>query len=165
MASGDTLFTFDAIAGKPPSATFAVLTRRNNHFVYQFDATTSWMLDFESTLSRRYSGGGITITIEWMAATAVTNATVWSAQWERHDASSTDLDSDSFATAVNASAATAPGTSGQVLYTTIAFTNGAQLDNLAVGEHFRLRILRLPADAGDTMAGNAQLLGVEGKET
>jgi hypothetical protein len=164
VASGDTLFNFSAVAGIPPSTLFAVLTRRNNHFVYGFDATTSWMLDFESTLSRRYAGGGITLTIAWMAATATTGAVVWSAQWERHD-TALDLDADSFATAVNAAAATAPGTTGFPLYTTIAFTNGAQLDSLAVGEHFRLRILRLPADASDSMAGNAQLIGLEGKET
>jgi hypothetical protein len=164
VASGDTLFTFAALAGLPPSTAFAVLTRRNNHPVYQFDATTSWMLDFEAFLSRRYSGGGITLSLAWMAATAVSGAVVWSAQWERHD-TATDLDSDSFATAVNSSAITVPGTSGFPVYTPIAFTNGAQLDSLAVGEHFRLRVLRLPADSGDTAAGFAQLLGVEGRET
>jgi hypothetical protein len=164
MASGDTLFNFSAIAGVPPSTLFATVTRRNNHFVYQFDATISWMLDFGSMLSRRYAGGGITLMLAWMAATAVTGAVVWSAQWERHD-TGTDLDADAFATAVNSAAITAPGTSGFVAYTPIAFTNGAQLDSLAVAEHFRLRILRLPVDAGDTMAGFAQLLGVEGRET
>ena len=58
---------------------------------------------------------------------------------ERIDASSLDIDADSFA-AFQAAGGTAPGTAGQVIKVSVAFTNGAQMDSLAAGEPFRLKI-------------------------
>ena len=49
--------------------------------------------------------------------------------------------------------------------TTIAFTDGAQIDSLAVGESFRFKVTRKVADAGDDMAGDAEILRCEIKET
>ena len=60
-------------------------------------------------------------------------------------------------------AATVPGTSGHVDITNVAVTDGANLDSIAVGESFRLRIRRNVAT--DTAAGDAELVAVELKET
>lgn len=165
MASGNTLFRFEAIAGVPPSSAFAAIGRRNNHFVYNFDADTDESVDFTEVLSPDYAGGGITLTIYAMAATGTTGVARLQAQIERHDASGTDLDADSFATAISGSWST-PGTSGQVVTTTLAFTN-SEIDSLAVNEHFRLRITRdANATSGtDSLTGDWQLLAVVGKET
>jgi hypothetical protein len=85
---------------------------------------------------------------------------------ERIDASSLDIDSDSFA-AFQSAGGTAPGTSGQVIKVDVAFTNGAQMDSLAAGELFRLKIRR-DADGTsgtDDITTDAELLAVLIKET
>ena len=61
--------------------------------------------------------------------------------------------------------ATAPGTSGFVLYSTLAFTNGADMDSWANGELAIVRVRREANHANDTAAGNSELWGLLGIET
>lgn len=163
MASGDTLLTFTPLANQPPASTYATFDTRNGHVVLDFDASADEVAVFGDVLPRHYAGGGVTVTLVWMATTATSGNVVWSVAIERDD-TATDLDTDSFATANTATAA-APATSGAPAYTTIAFTNGAQMDSLAVGEAFRLKVQRTGSSGSDTMTGDAELLGVEIKET
>lgn len=165
MASGETLLIFEAAASRGPSANYATFTTRNGNLVLDYDAATDESADFVSVLPRHYGGGGITVRLGWMGKSATSGTTRWSAAFERHD-TATDLGADSFATA-NTAAGTAPGTTGYTAYTDIAFTDGAQIDSLAVGEKFRLRIAR-DADGTsgtDDMTGDAQLQTVELRET
>lgn len=164
MASGNVLSRFMAQDGIPPSSNFAALTRRNNHFLANFDASTDWSLDFADILDRTYTGGGITITIGWMSASATTGNVIWNAAIERHTDDAEDLDSDGFA-AVQAVTDACASATGEISYCNITFTNGAQMDSLAVGESFRLRITRDADNGSDTMAGYAQLHSVECRET
>jgi hypothetical protein len=164
MASGQTLLMFNAQAGVPPASNAPQLDTRNNHLVWDFDAATNESLDFELVLPRNYNGGGLTVTIIWSATTAASGVTRWLAAFERHQADTTDIDTDSFATA-QAVNATAPGTNGARSYDEIAFTDGAQIDSLAVGESFRLRVTRDATDAADTMVGDAELGRIEIRET
>lgn len=163
MASGDTLLTFTPLANQPPASSYATFDTRNNHVVLDFDASADEAAIFGDVLPRHYAGGGITVTIVWMATTATSGNVVWSVAIERMD-TATDLDADSFATANTATAA-APATSGAPAYTTIAFTSGAQMDSLAVGEAFRIKVSRTGSSGSDTMTGDAELLRVELKET
>ena len=164
MASGDSLFTWTAHANEPPTTNFAIFATRNSHFVLEFDAATAWSAVFRGVLPRNYAGSGVTVRVGWMGASATSGNVKWNAQIERHQDETDDLDSDSFATAQTTTAA-APATSGQVQYTDIAFTSGAQMDSVATGEGFRLKVTRDAADGADTMTGNAQLLTVEIRET
>jgi hypothetical protein len=50
-----------------------------------------------------------------------------------------------------------------VKVTSVAFTDGAEIDSLVAGEAFRLLVRR--DTATDTAAGDAELLRVELKET
>ena len=80
--------------------------------------------------------------------------------------SSLDIDADSFATA-NSAGGTAPGTSGQVIKVTTTHTTGAEMDSLAAGEAFRLKIRR-DADGTsgtDDITTDAENLRVVIKET
>jgi len=163
MASGDTLLTFTPLANQPPASTYATFDTRNGHVVLDFDASADEVAVFGDVLPRHYAGGGVTVTLVWMATTATSGNVVWSVAIERDD-TATDLDTDSFATANTATAA-APATSGAPAYTTIAFTNGAQMDSLAVGEAFRLKVQRTGSSGSDTATGDAELLAVEIKET
>lgn len=164
MASGNSLFAWTATANQPPASAYATPDTRNSHPVLDFDADTDESAIFGGVLPRHYGGGGITVMIAWMASSATTGDVVWNTAVERHDDDTTDLDADSFATANAATATTASG-SGEVQYTEIAHTSGAQMDSLAAGESFRLKITRDANHASDTMAGDAELLRVEIRET
>lgn len=161
MASGDSLFIADAASGQPPAANYATLDTRNSVLVLDFDAGTDEAAVFVGVLPRNYAGGGLTLTIHWAATSATSGDVVWAAQIER---ANTDLDADSFATAQTATG-TANGTSGILTGTAIAFTSGANMDSLAAGEPFRLKVYRDADAGGDTATGDAELVVVELKET
>jgi hypothetical protein len=161
MASGDTLCVFTPLHGIPPASLFALQGARNAHPTLEFDAAAAWFINFEAVLPRHYAGGGITVYIHWMAASATTGDVKWNTAFERMN---TDLDADSFASAQTATSTT-NGTTGIETVTAITFTDGAQMDSIAVGEAIRVQVSRDAADAADTMAGNAQLISVELKET
>ena len=164
MASGNTLVIFTATDNRPPATAYATFDTRNTHPVLDFDAATDEEAVFSAVLPRHYGSGGTTITIYWAATSATTGDVVWTGAWERIADEGQDMDADSFATANSATATTA-GTSGSLQYTTIAFTDGAQMDSVALGEAFRLKITRDANAVGDTMTGDAELWAVEIKET
>lgn len=163
MASGNTLCVFTPQNNEPPSSNYATLDTRNGHLVLDFDATTQEAAIFKGVLPRNYAGGGITVYLHWAATSATTGTIGWDVSFERIGDGSQDIDSDGFATAQTVTAATVPGTSGHVDITNVAVTNGANMDSLAVGEAFRLRVRRDVAN--DTASGDAELLAVELKET
>jgi hypothetical protein len=163
MASGQTLAIFTPQHNIPPSSNYATLDLRNGQLVLEFDAATDESAYFTGILPRNYAGGGLTVNIVWAADTATSGACRWQASIERCN---TDMDSDSFASAQSAGSTT-NGTSGIPTTTAITFTDGAQMDSLAVGETFRLKINR-DADGTsgtDDMTGDAQLIAIEIKET
>lgn len=164
MASGQTMAIFTAQMSSPPASNYATLDTRNDHPVLDYDDTTGESSYFQDVLPRNYNGGGLTATIGFSASTATTGNVVWDLSIERIDDSSLDIDADSFASAQSVTAA-APGTSGMVKYATIAFTAGAQMDNLAAGEMYRLKLARNAASGGDTMSGDAEINFLELRET
>lgn len=164
MPSGQTMAVFTPAAAVPPNAAFATFDTRNRHVVLDFDAAVDESTLFPGFLSRNYTANGITATLVWLASTANTGVCRWAVAFERHQDETTDLDADSFAAAKTVNA-TAPGVSGQPQYTEIAFANGAEIDALLAGESFRLKVTREATNAADTMAGDAELLRVELRET
>jgi len=165
VASGNTLLVLLPTGSLPPTSNYATLdTRGSGHWVLDFDAATNESTLWADVLPRNYAGGGLTVTVCWMSTGATSGDVVWQGQFERHQDETDDLDSDSFAAAQSATG-TAAGTNGAVQYTGITFTAGAQMDSLAAGEHFRFKLIRNAADAADTMAGDAEVLSVEIRET
>lgn len=118
---------------------------------------------FTGYMPRSYAGGGITVQLHWMAATATAGTIGWDVSIERVSDSATDLDSDSFAAAQTVNAVEVNATSGVPSTGSAAFTNGSQMDNVVAGDLFRLRVRRDVAT--DTAAGDAQLLGIEVRES
>jgi hypothetical protein len=166
MAAGNLLCSFDPQANQPPAAAYATPDVRNGLLVLDFDPAADESAIFVSRLPPTYGGGGLTIKIRWMASTATTGTTRWLAAIERHQRGSDDSDADSFA-AGGGAGSVAAAICGSEVETTIALTAGAQMDNLAVGERFRLKITR-DADQStgtDDMAGDAELVQVDVLET
>lgn len=95
--------------------------------------------------------------------TAVADTIDWDAAFERIGDQQLDIDGDSFAAVQSVDNTTVPDTSGLVDIVSIAFTDGAQMDSVAAGEGFRIKINR---DAvSDDATGDGELVFVEIKET
>ena len=163
MASGDTLLIFTPLNNEPPSSNHATLDLRNLHPVLDFDDTTNESAVFSAVMPRHYGGSGITVYIHYAMTTATSGDVDWDGAFERIGDQQQDIDSDGFAAVQSVDNTTVPGTSGNVDIVSVAFTDGAQMDSVAVGEGFRLKITR--DAASDTATGDAELLFVEIKET
>jgi hypothetical protein len=163
MASGNTLCCFFPADNEPPSSNYATLDLRNGHPVLDFDTTTQEAAIFTGVLPRHYAGGGVTVYIHYAMTSATTGTCGWDVSFERIGDAQQDIDSDGFATAQTVTAVTVDGTSGNADVVNVAVTNGANMDSVAAGESFRVRVRRDVAN--DTAAGDAELLAVEIKET
>lgn len=161
MASGNTLAVFLPSDNEPPATNYATVNVSATalHPQLDFDSTTAEAAIFSGIMPRHYAGGGITVYVTWAIA-AITGTVGWTVEFER---SNTAINADSFASAQTITAATVSGTTLVPSVTNVAVTDGANIDSLAVGELFRIRIKRDVAN--DTAAGDAFLLGVELKET
>ena len=153
---------FKPYDNEPPATNYATLDLRNNRPTLDFDDTTQEAAVFSGVLPAGYAGGGVTVTIFCSLTSAVSGTIGWDVAFERTQANTDDIDSDSFATAKTVTAVTVPGTSGQVLEMSVNLANGTEMDSLAAGEMFRLRVRR--DVASDTASGDAELLAVSIKE-
>lgn len=166
MASGDTLVVFTPVSAQLPSSNYATFDVRNNTLVLDFDDTTDESVEFSGFMPRHYGGGGLTITIGWMATTATSGTVSIDVAFKSMTDDVDDLDTKSFATANNLNPTTASA-SGEIDYATVTFTDGADMDSVAAGEYFKLQITR-DADgttSTDNMTGDMELVFVEIKET
>lgn len=164
MASGNFMAVFTPLANEPPASAFATFDTRNAVPVLDFDDTTDESAVFGGVLPNNYAGGGLTVTLVWMATSATTGDVQWDVAIERHQDDAFDIDADGFAAAQSAAGTTASA-SGEQQYTDITFTNGAAMDSLAAGESFRIKVTRDANNAADTMTGDAEILRVVIKET
>lgn len=173
MASGNSLCVFQAMDGIPPTTAYATqdilaggATPVEAAPVLDFDAATDEYIDFYGVLPQHYAGGGLTLTLVWSASSATSGDVIWGAAFRRINDDAEDIDTTAHSYDFNASAAaTAPSAQGEVSYDNITFTDGADMDSLAAGEMFFLRIRRDADNGSDTMAGDAELHYVHVKET
>lgn len=163
MASGDTLCQFFPQDNEPPSSNYATLDTRNGHPCLDFDAATNESAVFTGIMPQHYDGGGVTVYLHYAMSSAMSGDIDWDAAFERIGDQQQDIDSDGFAAVNSVDDTTVPATSGNVDIVSIAFTDGADMDSVAAGESFRLKITR--DAASDTAAGDAELIAVEIRET
>lgn len=153
-----------------PAANFAALTQRvggstpaERVLVYAFDASTIEYIDFKVML-RGYGGGGLTITLPWSAASATSNGTRWGAAIRRMADDVEDIDTSQTYN-FNEVDDTAASASGELSYPAITFTDGADMDSWTNGEIAIIRVMRNASHANDTMTGDAELWGIEIRES
>jgi hypothetical protein len=151
-----TFARFTPRENQPPATNYATIDTRNSVMVLEFDAATDESSTFVGVIPEAANmASGLLVRLWWMADTATTGNVRWAASFED---TGTDLDADSFDTAVEVTSA-ANATSG---IETVAQITVTTIDGIAAGDRFRLRINRKAADAtNDTMAGDAQLVAVE----
>jgi hypothetical protein len=124
---------------------------------YAFDASTRENMYFQFVIPN-YGTGNISVVIDWMSRTAqTTGAVVWGASI----AAVTPGDAQSILTKSLAAETTATttvnGTASGMVASTVAVSN---LDGVAANDLVWLRIGRDAAAGGDTMTGDATVLGV-----
>lgn len=164
MASGDIV---GVSLGPPlqPAANFATFDIRAGGStpaegvpVYDFDDTTDEFLDFLCRLSG-YGGGGLTITFDWSATdtTVDPDVVLWQAAIRRIADDAEDIDAAHTYDFNSAAEDTEASASGEISRVSIAFTSGADMDDLADGETFILRIKREVTTSGANLNGDAEL--------
>lgn len=169
MASNQTVGFYYQVV--PPATAYATPSRRaggstpnENVPVWLFDAGTAENLDFYGQMSNSYGGGGITVQIKWSSVDQTSGNCVWKAAFRRVADDAEDLDvSQTYD--FNSTTATTANVAGEVKYSTITFTNGADMDSVVAGDMFILRIQRDAANASDTLTNDAQLHYVMIQET
>lgn len=166
MASGDTLARFLPYDNEPPSSNYATLDTRNGHPVLTFDGSTDWEAVFSGIMPRHYGGGGVTVYLYVMFASATSGNAFWQVAFERMNAGGLNLGSDSFGSFKGA-AGNPNATSGIMTQVAIAFSNGTEMSSIAAGDPFRIKIHRdADGTAGtDDVTTNAQAVAIEIKET
>ena len=168
MASGNPVVQVLSIM--PPGANFPTPDKRaggstpaESVDVLDFDAGAIEYMDFKCVL-RGYAGGGLTFELPWSASSATSGVTRWGIAIRRMQDDAEDIDA-SHSYDFNEVDDTAPSVSGEVAYPTITFTDGADMDSWADGEVAIVRVRRNATHANDTMAGDAELWGITGRET
>jgi len=166
MASGDSLCFFTPAMGELPAATFATFDVRGGALILDFDDATDEFVEFGGFMPRHYAGGGITVTAGWMATTATSGTISLDVAFKSISDDLDDMDTKAFAAANNANPTTASA-SGEVQYTEITFTDGADMDSVAAGEYFRMKVMRDGdgTTSTDDLSGDMELLFIEVKET
>lgn len=159
-AKGQTLFALQPSAYEPPSSSYAVWGLRNSHPILSFTSGGSLAAIWTRILPRSYSGNGLSVVVKYVTASATTGTAQFTVAIEADAAGGQDIDSDGFATAQTATAATVPGTSGIIGDFTVPITSGANMDNAVAGDQVRIRILR----GTDTATGDLQIVSVEVRE-
>ena len=162
MASGDSLLIFRPQDNEAPAATFATLDANNAHPVLDFAIDESAV--FTGVLPRSYAGTtGITITLVYAMSAATANDVKLETSIERMP-DGLDIGGDSFAAAQDTGDVTVPGAVDTLDSLTSTHTDGAQMDSLAAGEPFRVKVVRI-AVGGTDATGDLELLTIEIKET
>lgn len=171
MASGDTLAVFNATSGIPTATAGATIGRRSGgstpaeqFYILEFDAASDENVDFRGVMPQHYGDGGLTCRIVWGAATATTGNVVWNLAFRSIEDDAEDIDSSHTYTA-NAVTDAAPSAAGEYTAAVITFTDGADMDNVDAGDPFILRLTRNADNGSDTMAGDAQVVSIEIRET
>ncbi len=158
------IFNANALGMQPTASGGATRELRNGHPVIEFANAATQSVDIDGLKLTSYSGLGLTFDIEWMADTATSGNCVWQIEVERHQRDTTDLDADSFA-AGNTFTDAVASAAGETVQAQITFTDGADMDSIADGEGFRVRLSRLGGNGSDTMTGAAQVISCSCFET
>jgi hypothetical protein len=163
MASGDTLLVFTPLHNEPPTANYATLDTINSHPVLDFSGGgTNESAIFSAVMPQNYAGGGIEVYIHYATDATDEEDIDWDAAFERIGEAVLDIDADSFAAVQSVDNTATPAISHEIDIVVIAFTDGAEMDSVAVGEAFRLKITR--DTASDVMTEDANLIRVEIRE-
>lgn len=150
-----TIARFTASQNQPPASSYATFGTRNSIAFLAFDPTAQESANFITSVPEGYTNTALTVVLH-TASTATSGNYRFGAQIAR--LTGVDIDSDSYATAVEATTATS-GTAGLVTSLTLSSIG---IDSATEGEFIQINIYRDVSDAADTVNSNdIELIGVE----
>lgn len=120
--------------------------------------------DFRDWLDRNYQNGAVRIRLCFAMVSATAGSLVMKATVMRLEGGVTDIDGDNFSGPTSSGTATVPPSSGVIQYLDI-LGGVATFNGTVPGEQFVLRLSRGAAGDGDTAAGDAEIIAIEGTET
>ena len=141
----DVLNKFNALHNQPANASgtlIAPMVLLSGHRVIKFPAGVARAAYFIDILTKLYNGLGITVNILHITPTVV--APKLAIAFERHNAGQA-ISPANFANAKTVTL-TAPSAGNTWTYSTLDFSDGAEIGSLVALEGFRLRIERVAAD-------------------
>lgn len=167
MASGDNVVKI--IDVMPTDADQATIDYRlggstpgEEVLVRDFDDTTIEYVDYKCYLDG-YDGGGLTIVLPWSSEDQTSGNVKWDVAIRAIPDDAEDIDGG-HAYQYNTVTDVAPSASGEVVYPTVTFTDGADMDSWADGEIAIVRVRR-DTGVGGNMTNDAELWAMVGKET
>ena len=165
---GDTLIVFLPNSQDAPTLeNFATLDARSGAsptMLLDFDATTNEYAVFKAIMPVHYADGGVNVAIHFSTGTVTSGTVAWGVAWEELTSGATGF------TTINSSGTSVAGTRDQLATTTIAFSNGADMDSVSDSEVFRIYVIRLAdgtqTDDGfdDDVASDASIEAIEIRE-
>jgi hypothetical protein len=167
MAIGDLLQVFWAEDGIPPESSAATLgftlvasTDEPDDLIplLDFDSTALEYMDWKCTMPNHYSGRGVNATVWWLS-TITTSQVRWNGRFKSFTDDVDNLTTKAYASA-QAVSSTPGSVAGEMVGDVIAFTDGAQMDSVAINEPFLFRLNRDPAHGDDGHAADARLFCV-----
>lgn len=168
MSANDSLLLVTALNNEPPDDDFATFDTILGTSADEpddlmpcldFDPTTNEHAVFTFTLPSTYSGNGIRVAIFWTSE-ATTGNVKWDIAFKRQAVF--DNTATKQYAAVQSDVDNMGSTARDVRVSSTTFTDGAQIDNLDVGDLFKIRVTRDAADVLDTInANDVELLAVE----
>lgn len=119
------------------------------------DEAAMWIIPYTPVTG----GGNITVKVRWYADTATTGDVVWGGSVLAYtpETDSGDIEADSWATEVTATDSHLGTTAQRIHEAVITVTN---LDSYATGDFLCIRVRRDADNGSDTMASDAQVVGV-----
>ena len=167
MASGDHLFFATAQAAYFPGADAATLDVRNLVPCLDFDDSNEEACYFIGFMPATYSATtGITVKLGWAftsSGTPGTDTCKGDVSLAKVGDDTDDIDGAIFA-AENTVTDTSATADGELSYASITFTDGADMDSIAAGDMFLMKVAR-DAAGGTASPGDAELYFVLIEET
>lgn len=122
-----------------------------------FDATTEEAVQWQLGELMSYTSGNFTLTLYWYGDTATSGDVVWSGALAAvtPNTDTTDIETDTFASESTATDSHLGTTAHRIHTVDVTLSN---LDSIADGDVFWLRVAREAANGSDTMTGDAQLI-------
>ena len=161
MASGDSLLQLNSTDAQQRLTTDATHGVVNDQATLDFSSSATDTARFRATMPQHYAGTTGVTCILHMSTVATTGDVDWDMEWENQDGQV--VTSDSFAAANSTNNTSVPGTASTEFTVTITFTDGADMDSVAAGDMFRIRVTR--DGVSDTAAADVRLHMIEIQET
>jgi hypothetical protein len=146
--------TFTPLQVTASSSTLGISNSTSTRAMLLFDGSSHEWAEWQSISLAPYQGGTLTADIAFTMASATSGGVTWAVQLECiTSGDSADYDTASFDVYNSTSGASVPGTAGHLKIVPITLSNA---DSCAANDSLRVRLNRVPTDAGDTNATDAE---------